>query len=169
MLSHDVRHDLWHLESAPHSAILCGMRTPVTSNAVTPTPVDPQHHSTRRPATWHFIRHYLEMVVAMLVGMAVLGPLWTMLAPGLTDGVVAMVLVMATDMAIGMAAWMRIQRHSWMSIAQMSASMYLPFVVLLVPYWAGAISADTLMIAGHLLMLPLMAVAMLLRPSDYQH
>ncbi len=118
---------------------------------------------------WHFIRHYFEMVVAMLVGMVALGPLWTLLAPGLTDGVVAMVLVMATDMAIGMAAWMRIRRHSWVSITQMSASMYLPFAVLLVPYWAGAISADTLMIGGHVLMLPLMAGAMLLRPSDYQH
>ncbi len=72
-------------------------------------------------------------------------------------------------MIVGMAAWMRIRRHSWISITQMSASMYLPFVVLLVPYWAGAISADTLMIGGHLLMLPFMAGAMLLRPSEYQH
>jgi flagellar biosynthetic protein FliP len=109
------------------------------------------------------------MVVAMLVGMVLLGPLWSLLLPGLTDGVVGMVMVMATDMAIGMAVWMRVRRHSWVSIAEMSGAMYLPFVVLLVPYWAGAISEDALMIAGHVLMLPLIAAAMLLRRSEYQH
>jgi hypothetical protein len=51
----------------------------------------------------------------------------------------------------------------------MSASMYLPFVVLLVPFWAGAISEHALMTWGHVLMLPAMAVPMLLRPSEYAH
>ena len=101
--------------------------------------------------------------------MTGLGPLWGRLVPGLTEGVVAMVLVMATDMTIGMALWMRIRRHSWISITQMSASMYLPFVVLLVPFCAGALSADTLMIGGHPLMLPFMAVALSLLPTQYQH
>jgi flagellar biosynthetic protein FliP len=73
-------------------------------------------------------------------------------------------MVMATNMSLGMGLWMRIRRHSWASIAAMTAAMYLPFAVLLVPFWAGVISGGTLMVAGHALMLPAMAVVML-RPS----
>jgi flagellar biosynthetic protein FliP len=51
----------------------------------------------------------------------------------------------------------------------MSAAMYLPFVVLLVPFWAGLITGGTLLTAGHLLMLPAMALAMLFRRSEYLH
>ncbi|HEV8567746.1 MAG TPA: hypothetical protein VGQ92_11760 [Actinoplanes sp.] len=51
----------------------------------------------------------------------------------------------------------------------MSAAMYLPFLVLLIPYWLGVISAGTVMTAGHLLMLPAMFAAMLWRRSDYHH
>ena len=37
------------------------------------------------PSTKHFIRHYLEMVVAMFLGMVVLGPpaVWAMGAVGI--------------------------------------------------------------------------------------
>jgi hypothetical protein len=49
----------------------------------------------------------------------------------------------------------------------MSASMYLPFVVLLVPFWAGAASGGAVMTWGHVLMFPAMALAMLLRPAEY--
>ncbi len=34
-----------------------------------------QHTRTRGRDTWHLVRHYLEMVVAMVVGMVVLDPL----------------------------------------------------------------------------------------------
>jgi flagellar biosynthetic protein FliP len=78
-------------------------------------------------------------------------------------------MIMATNMAIGMGVWMRVRGHSWRGIAEMSASMYLPFAVLLVPYWAGAIGSGTLMTWGHVLMLPAMALAMALRPAEYSH
>jgi copper chaperone CopZ len=121
---------------------------------------------------WPFVRHYLEMVVAMVVGMVVLGPVVNLVlsllgVPDLFDGTEAMALVMATNMTIGMSLWMRYRRHGWASIAEMGAAMYLPFVVLFVPYWAGVLSAGALMTAGHLLMLPLMAVAMLRRRGEY--
>ncbi|MFD1213545.1 hypothetical protein ACFQ36_16015 [Arthrobacter sp. GCM10027362] len=126
-------------------------------------------HSSR---TWLFIRHYLEMVVAMVIGMVALGPVWTWATGAL--GVSALfdrpdvaALVMATNMTIAMSAWMRRRRHGWAPVAEMAAAMYLPFIVLLVPLWTGAISAGTLMVAGHLLMLPAMAVAMLLRLDEY--
>jgi hypothetical protein len=117
----------------------------------------------------HFVRHYLEMVVAMLAGMLVLGPVEDLVWPTLTARADVGVMVMATNMAIGMGAWMRFRGHSWRGIAEMSASMYAPFLVLLVPFWAGGIGAHTLMTWGHVLMLPAMAAVMLLRPAEYAH
>jgi hypothetical protein len=117
----------------------------------------------------HFVRHYLEMVVAMFAGMFALGALEGWLWPGLSGRTDVGVLVMATNMSIGMAAWMKVRGHSWRGIAEMSASMYLPFVVLLVPFWAGAVGGHAVMTWGHILMFPAMALAMLLRPSEYAH
>jgi flagellar biosynthetic protein FliP len=132
--------------------------------------VHPATHSHSRARTaWHFVRHYLEMVVAMLVGMVVLGQAENLLLPTVMVGTEVGVMVMATNMAVGMGAWMRVRGHSWRGIAEMSASMYLPFAVLLVPYWAGAIGSGTLMTWGHVLMLPAMALAMALRPAEYSH
>jgi hypothetical protein len=148
-----------HLAGTARRPTLCGMTTQ--------TP--PQHTHSRGRRTWHLVRHYLEMVVAMLAGMLVLGPVEDLVWPTLTARADVGVMVMATNMAIGMGAWMRFRGHSWRGIAEMSAAMYLPFVVLLVPFWAGAIGEHTMMTWGHLLMLPAMALVMLLRPSEYAH
>jgi flagellar biosynthetic protein FliP len=110
-----------------------------------------------------FAGHYLEMVVAMVVGMVALGPLWHLAWPGLADQPTLDVLVMATNMSIGMAVWMRIRKHHWRGIAWMCAAMYAAFAVVLPPYWAGLIDADTMMTVGHVLMLPLMLLVMLRR------
>ena len=118
---------------------------------------------------WHFVRHYLEMVVAMLVGMFTLGGVENFVFSSVIVRADVGVLVMATNMAVGMGAWMRFRGHSWRGIVEMSAAMYVPFVVLLVPFWAGAIGEHTLMGWGHLLMLPAMALVMLLRPAEYAH
>jgi flagellar biosynthetic protein FliP len=117
----------------------------------------------------HFVRHYLEMVVAMLLGMFALGSLEGAVWPALVDRADVGVLVMATNMSIGMGAWMRFRGHSWRRIAEMSAAMYLPFAVLLLPYWAGGVGEDALMTWGHVLMLPAMALVMVLRPAEYAH
>jgi hypothetical protein len=115
------------------------------------------------------------MVVAMVVGMMVLGPLVNLALPllgasGLSQRADVGSLVMATNMTIGMSLWMRYRKHTWASIAEMGAAMYLPFVLLLVPFWAGLLSGGGLMTAGHVLMLPLMVVAMLRRRDEYtQH
>jgi hypothetical protein len=139
-------------------------------NQTLPAPPSTSAHAhSRRSAAWHFARHYLEMVLAMLVGMYALGALEDLAWPSLTLRVDAATMVMATNMAVGMAAWMRFRGHSWRGIGEMSASMYLPFVVLLVPFWTGALGGHDLMTWGHLLMLPAMAVVMLLRPAEYAH
>jgi hypothetical protein len=119
-----------------------------------------------------FSRHYLEMVVAMVLGMVLLGPaeaqLLDMLGrPDLLGGTEVGMLVMATNMTIAMALWMRVRGHRWAPVAEMSAAMYVPFLVLFVPLWLGALSAHGLMLWGHVLMLPAMALAMLLRVDEY--
>ncbi|EMY32321.1 hypothetical protein D477_020778 [Arthrobacter crystallopoietes BAB-32] len=127
---------------------------------------------TRRSAIWNFTRHYLEMVAAMIVGMVALAPVWNWLFDAL--GVAALFdrpdlgsLVMATNMTIAMSAWMKFRGHGWAPITEMAAAMYLPFIALFFPLWAGLIDGHTLMTLGHVLMLPAMALAMLLRRAEY--
>src|SRR3954469_16696243 len=149
MPGRDHAHDLWHLAAAAPPPTICGMTTE--------TVPAPERHTavhSRGQLVWHFVRHYLEMVVAMLVGMYTLGGVEDLLLPSVTVGTDVGVLVMATNMAIGMGAWMRFRDHSWRGIVEMSAAMYVPFVALLGPFWAGAIGGHTLMVWGHLLMLP---------------
>ena len=114
-----------------------------------------------------FLLHYAEMLVAMVVGMVALGWVEGLFWPGLMDRVDVGALVMATNMAVGMGAWMRVRGHAWRGIGEMSAAMYLPFLALLVPYWAGGIPGGAVMLWGHVLMLPAMALAMLARPGDH--
>lgn len=112
-----------------------------------------------------FVVHYLQMLAAMAVGMLVLGPL-SMLADA---GAEVDSLLMATWMTIGMTAWMAWRRHSWPATAEMGLAMYASFVVLFPAYWLGALSGHAVMLAGHLLMLPAMALAMLHRREEYVH
>jgi hypothetical protein len=115
---------------------------------------------------FRFAAHYVEMVAAMIVGMVALGPLWPAVWVVRPD---VNAMTMAIDMTVAMALWMRIRRHSWPRTAEMSATMFLPFAVLLVPYWLGALSASGLMIAAHVIMFPLMLAVMLWRRADYWH
>ena len=129
-------------------------------------------HKILHTRTGHVVRHYLEMVVAMLVGMIALGPLWFVAGNALGWSAVLqlpepMVLVMATDMSVAMCAWMRYRGHGWPATLEMVAAMYLPFLVLFPPLWLGALSADGLLLWGHVLMLLAMVAAMLWRLPEY--
>lgn len=132
------------------------------------------HAMTRWAAVRRFGLHYLEMFVAMVVGMVAIGPLWSIAGEALgwtavLERVDVGSMVMATNMTVAMGAWMKFRGHRWRPIAEMGLAMYLPFLVLLVPLWIGLIGHGTLMLAGHVLMLVAMAVAMLLRPDEYIH
>jgi hypothetical protein len=119
-----------------------------------------------RLRTREFWFHYGEMIAAMVVGMMVFYPLltWVLDRLGrgdLLDAAIPTALVMATSMTLGMSIWMAIRRHSWHFILEMGAAMYLSFVVLFPTYWAGLLSGDGLLIAGHIVMLPAMAAVIL--------
>lgn len=125
-----------------------------------------------RPRALSFVLHYLQMIIAMALGMMVLYPLWLLAVGGAPE--TAWVhradvdsLVMATTMVIPMAAWMRFRGHGRRPTVEMSAAMYAGFVVLYPFLWLGIIDTDGLMLLGHVLMLLFMLAAMLARPGEY--
>ena len=118
-----------------------------------------------------FKRHYVEMVVAMIAGMMLLGPpvMMTSRLFGYTfmfDPTIR-TLIMATNMNIGMVVWMRYRGHTWERTMEMVVGMTLPFLVWLVPMWLGWISEVTLNVVGHLAMLVGMWASMMLRREEY--
>ncbi len=119
-----------------------------------------------RPRRRLLVRHLAEMLAAMLVGMLVLGPLWR-LPPPLADRPDVAAFVMATDMAVAMAVWMWHRGHTGAAIGEMTAAMYVPFLVLLAPWWAGLVPGGLVLAGGHLLMLPAMAWAVRHRRGEY--
>ena len=134
-----------------------------TTTAARPVPA-----RTRARTALRFAGHYLEMVVAMMIGMAVLAPVWRLAWPGLADRPDLETIVMAFDMTIAMAAWMRLRRHPWPHITRMCLAMDLGFVLVLPAYWAGLLGAEAMMSLGHGLMLVLMLVAMLRDPHGHR-
>jgi hypothetical protein len=130
--------------------------------------------STGRLERRRFVRHYLEMVAAMFVGMVVFGALVRLFCvvtghEEIFDHPGATAPIMATNMTLGMTLWMRHRRHSWPATAEMAAAMYVPMVVLLVPFWAGALPGGGLLAGMHILMLPCMYIAMRHRRPEYVH
>ena len=127
------------------------------------------------PATKHFIRHYLEMVVAMFLGMAILAlPARAALGAAGTSwselGTRAMFLGMAVEMTLPMIAWMRYRGHSWRPCLEMSAAMFVPTFAAIGLHASGAVGdAGMLMAAEHVAMLLAMLGAMLVRPAEYTH
>jgi hypothetical protein len=122
-----------------------------------------------------FVRHYIEMVVAMFLGMGVLGvpagwalgavgSSWSELTPSL------MLLGMAFTMTVPMVGWMRFRGHGWRASAEMAASMLLPTFAAIAALLAGVVeNVDALLVAEHIAMLVAMLVAMLLRLDEYTH
>jgi hypothetical protein len=106
-----------------------------------------------------FLKHYLEMVIAMLVGMAVLGIPADMVLP---DGDTVMILSMAVTMTVPMVAWMRFRGHGVRSCVEMSAAMFVP--ALAAASLVGTVDFGTLMVLEHVVMFSAMFVLMLVRP-----
>jgi hypothetical protein len=139
------------------------------------TAVDNETTKPRRncPA-WLFARHYVEMIVAMLAGMAALYALWLLAAAGRAESswlhrADVESVVMATAMVVPMVLWMRHRGHGATPIVEMSLAMYAGFAVLFPLLWSGAIGEMGLMVGGHVLMPVFMLVAMLARRREYSH
>jgi hypothetical protein len=129
----------------------------------------------RSPA-FTFARHYVEMVVAMLLGMFVLGGTGAVLL-GLvgidtgdwhTDAPALMLLEMAFTMSVSMVAWMRYRGHGWAASWEMTASMFLPTFAAIALLGLGVVEdGGALMAIQHVVMFPAMLGVMLLRRDEY--
>ena len=114
-----------------------------------------------------FIRHYVEMLIAMFVGMGVLAGI-PMAAGFKLDSVELALLWMAFTMSVPMVAWMRYRGHGWAPSWEMTASMFIPSLAAIALLWMGvAEERGTLMAIQHAGMFPAMLVAMLLRRDEY--
>jgi len=127
-------------------------------------------------AGWRFTRHLLEMVVAMIAGMAVLGVALGVLGkpPGYANPLVEYGL-MGAFMSAPMVAWMRHRGHSWSDGLEMTAVMLAPMLALVLPVELGVarfvpgLSGQSLMMLSHVGMIAGMVVLMIYRWARYAH
>lgn len=118
-------------------------------------------------APWRFARHYLEMVAAMMIGMAGLG-LASALVVDLPDRTAVRLVEMAVWMTVPMVGWMRFRGHGWRATNEMAAAMLLPGAAALLLLGSGAVTDSGLLLAlEHTAMFPAMLIAMLLRRGEY--
>jgi hypothetical protein len=127
-------------------------------------------------STRHFVRHYVEMLLAMFLGMLVLGgPV--MLALGAAgvgsaelraEAPALLLLGMGVTMTVPMVAWMRHRGHGWAPSNEMAAAMLIPTAGVIGLLGAGLVAdIGTLLAIEHVVMLPAMLAAMLLRRDAY--
>ena len=128
-------------------------------------------HTGGRSRNLHFLRHMVEMTLAMMVGMVASAAVF-LAAVGMTVDealrrhAVLFVLVQAFGMTVAMVAWMRHRGHGWRSCSEMAAAMVVPALVLIALRMLDVISGP---ICGVYCMATLAAMAfvMLSRPSEY--
>jgi hypothetical protein len=123
-----------------------------------------------------FLGHALEMTIAMMLGMCVLGMAFRQIHVAVFgtgfdnawhDHTELAVFAMTFNMTLPMVLWMHHGGHPWERCAEMAATMFLLAVVLLALYWVGAISAAVVLPLEMALMLPAMIGAMALRYDEY--
>ena len=147
---------------APATAPIENTTEPVTVATATPS---------RR--VLRFARHFLVMLAAMYLGMLALNPVydWAAGAAGYADPwtqlPVLSAMVMAVNMTVPMAVWMRWHGHGWRPVGEMAAAMFVPAGLAALLYLAGAASAQAVMGIGHIAMVPAMLAVMLYRYRQY--
>ena len=129
----------------------------------------------RAALTRDFARHYGEMVIVMLLGMAVLAmparwatdALW----PGVAgDDTTLMLARMAAAMTLPMIPWMRWRGHGWQPSLEMVGAMIVPAIGVIALLQAGLVeSVGLLMTLEHVAMFAAMFAVMIARPDEYSH
>jgi hypothetical protein len=122
-----------------------------------------------------FLRHLLEMTLAMMVGMLAFGALVGVISGAAGSSLENVrvgqpelfVLGMAFSMSVTMVAWMRHRGHTWRSSEEMTAAMFVPAFALIVCHWLNAVSASSVCPLACAAMIPAMVVAMLYRLDVY--
>jgi hypothetical protein len=129
----------------------------------------------RQVLTRSFARHYIEMVVVMLVGMGVLAlpaqwatdALWPSVDG---DDTTLMLARMGVTMTLPMIPWMRWRGHGWRPTLDMAAAMIGPAIGVIALLEAGVLEgANVLMTLEHVVMFIAMFAVMAARPGEYSH
>ena len=157
--------------------------------AATPTSMGTaaEHLGTASPETggrvrrylgsWlRFTRHLLEMVVAMIAGMEVLGvAIWLLGEPPGYANLLVHYSLMGAFMSAPMVAWMRYRGHSWSDGLEMTAAMLVPMFALVFPVEFGVaryvpgLTQGSLPLLSHVAMIGGMAGLMVYRWDRYVH
>jgi hypothetical protein len=123
-----------------------------------------------------FLRHLVEMIIAMMLGMCILGMAFRGIHTALFGAgfdaawrqhTELAVFAMTFNMTLPMVLWMHHRGHTWERCGEMAGAMFLLALVVLVPFWAGAISSGVVLPLEMVLMLPAMIGVMALRYDEY--
>jgi peptidoglycan biosynthesis protein MviN/MurJ (putative lipid II flippase) len=123
-----------------------------------------------------FLRHLLEMTIAMMLGMCILGMAFRGIHTAVFGGgfdaawrqhTELAVFAMTFNMTLPMVLWMHHRGHTWERCGEMASAMFLLALAVLVPFWAGAISAAVVLPLEMALMLPAMIGVMAIRYDEY--
>jgi hypothetical protein len=128
--------------------------------------------SARRPGRRTFLRHFVEMLLAMFLGMLVLGGITQLIfaaaGSSLTDAPGSVrVMLMGVDMTVPMVAWMSYRGHPRARNAEMAAAMIVPTLVAAALAAAGTLSTGAALGIQHAAMIPAMLGVMLWRYDHY--
>jgi hypothetical protein len=123
-----------------------------------------------------FSRHLLEMTIAMMLGMVILGMAFRQIHVAVFgtgfdkawhDHTELAVFAMTFNMTLPMVAWMRHRGHAWRACGEMAGAMAVLALTLLVLFWAEIVSDDVVLPLEMVLMVPTMFVVMALRFDEY--
>ena len=114
------------------------------------------------------VRHYVEMVVVMFAGMALLWAPADVVVD--TNPTGAMLATMAVTMTAPMVAWMRWRGHRWQPTLEMAGAMVVPTLAMLALFTADLVTdAGVLLGTEHVVMLAAMLGVMLARRDEDTH
>lgn len=120
-----------------------------------------------------FLRHFLEMVAAMMIGMAVLGlvvraVLSTLGYPeGLRPYPELSATAMTLEMTLPMAAWMLYRGHRPAIVGEMTGAMIAPVVGVVALCLVHVLPSSSAPTLAHVAMYPAMLGAMVYRRTEY--
>jgi len=120
-----------------------------------------------------FVRHLVEMVIAMMVGMVALGvPLNAILVSqgypnGLKPYPELSALAMTLEMTLAMAIWMLFRRHRFAIVAEMSGAMVAAAVIVVGLCSVHVLPASSAPVLSHVGMYAAMLGLMVYRRSEY--
>lgn len=125
-------------------------------------------HNNRRT----FVRHLIEMLLAMFAGMLVLGGVAELAfvlagsslgdqSPSLQAG------LMGVNMTVPMVWWMAHRGHETARSVEMAASMLVPTSAAIALYEVGALAGGAVLGVQHVVMIPAMVAVMLWRYDHY--